>query len=64
MPAGGSSAKTVCWQMAEHTMLIAEQLPCARLAILPGGHDVAAVHPDAFNQAVLAFLEETEEESR
>ena len=48
----------------EHTLLIAEQLPCARLAILPGGHDVAAVHPDAFNQAVLAFLEETEEESR
>ena len=48
----------------EHTMLIAEHLPSARLAILPGGHDVAAIHPDAFNQAVLAFLEETEEESR
>lgn len=48
----------------EHTMLIAENLPEARLAILPGGHDVAAIHPDAFNQAVWAFLEETEEESR
>ena len=47
----------------EHTLLIAESIPNARLAILPGGHDVAAVHPDAFNQAVLAFLEETEEET-
>ena len=47
----------------EHTLLIAESIPNARLAILPGGHDVAAVHPDAFNLAVLAFLEETEEET-
>ena len=47
----------------EHTLLIAESIPNARLAILPGGHDVAAVHPDAFNHAVLAFLEETEEET-
>jgi pimeloyl-ACP methyl ester carboxylesterase len=47
----------------EHTMLIAESIPHARLAIIPGGHDVAAVHPEAFNRAVFAFLEETEEET-
>ena len=47
----------------EHTMLIAESVPNCRLSILPGGHDVAAMHPDAFDHAVYAFLEETEEET-
>ena len=44
----------------EHTMLIAESIPDARLSILPGGHDVASRHPDAFNLALRAFFEETE----
>ncbi len=46
----------------QHTLLIASSIPNARLAILPGGHDVAARHPDAFNLAVRAFFEETEQE--
>lgn len=44
----------------QHTLLIASSLPDARLAILPGGHDVANRHPEAFNAAVRAFFEETE----
>lgn len=44
----------------EHTLLIAASIPDARLAILPGGHDVANRHPEAFNAAVQAFFEETE----
>lgn len=44
-----------------HTRLIADSLPNSRLSILPGGHDVANVHPAAFNQAVRAFFEETKE---
>ena len=45
--------------LGEHTLLIAETIPNARLAILPGGHDVANRHPAAFNAAVRAFFEET-----
>lgn len=44
----------------EHTLLIAASIPGARLAIVPGGHDVANRHPAAFNAAVRAFFEETE----
>ena len=44
----------------EHTLLIAASIPGARLSILPGGHDVANRHPEAFNAAVRAFFEETE----
>ena len=47
----------------EHTLLIAESIPNARLSIVPGGHDVAFRHPAVFNAAVRAFFEETEEES-
>ena len=50
----------------EHTLLIAANLPNPRLAILPGGHEVANRHSEAFNAAVRAFFEETqssEEES-
>ena len=45
---------------AEHTRLIAESLPNSRLAVIPGGHDVALQHPTAFNAVVRAFFEETE----
>lgn len=40
-----------------HTRLIAESLPNARLLFLPGGHDVALQAPEAYNKAVLAFLD-------
>ena len=39
-----------------HTKLIARSLPNAELAILPGGHAVAAMNPEAFNEEVLNFL--------
>ena len=45
----------------DHTLCIAGSLPGARLSMLPGGHDVAAAHPAAFNAAVRAFFEETKE---
>lgn len=40
-----------------HTRLIADSLPDAELAIIPGSHSVAQENPDAFNRVVLAFLE-------
>lgn len=43
----------------EHTRLIAESLPNARLCILPGDHFIANRESAAFNRAVRAFLEET-----
>ncbi len=43
-----------------HTRRIAEAFPDGRLKILPGGHTVAHDSPEAFNRAVLEFLEETE----
>ena len=39
-----------------HTKKIARCIPNARLAILPGGHAVAAMNPEAFNAEVLDFL--------
>lgn len=39
-----------------HTRLIADSIPGAQLAILPGDHFVAHGNPDAFNRAVLDFL--------
>ena len=39
-----------------HTKQIAEALPNAKLAILPGDHFVARQNPAAFNRAVDAFL--------
>ena len=44
----------------DHTSLIASSIPDARLAIIPGGHEIANQHPAAFNAAVRAFFEETE----
>lgn len=44
----------------DHTCLIASNIPDARLAIIPGGHEIANQHPAAFNAAVRAFFEETE----
>ncbi len=43
---------------ARHTRLIADSLPGARLLYLPGGHTVSHEQPEAFNDAVLAFLAE------
>lgn len=43
-----------------HTRRIARSLPNARLRILEGTHFIAAEKPDAFNQCVEAFLEETQ----
>ena len=40
----------------EHTRLIANHIPNARLVILEGDHFVANKCPDAFNRTVLAFL--------
>ena len=40
----------------EHTRLIAESIPDAELAILPGDHFVAAGNPAEFNDRVLRFL--------
>ena len=39
-----------------HTRLIADGIPGAELVILKGDHFIAAKHPEAFNRAVLAFL--------
>ena len=41
-----------------HTRLIARSLPNGQLCILPGSHFVAHENPEAFNKAVLHFLEE------
>ena len=40
-----------------HTRLIAASIPGSQLAILEGTHFVAAENPDAFNRAVMSFLE-------
>ena len=40
-----------------HTRMIAENIPNARLVILPGDHFVANKHPAEFNQVVDDFLE-------
>ena len=41
-----------------HTRLIAENIPDAKLVFIKGNHFIAAKNPEAFNSAVLAFLEE------
>ena len=43
--------------LERHTRLIADSLPDARLALLPGDHFIANKQPEAFNQAVLDFLQ-------
>lgn len=44
--------------LEEHTRLISEHIPHARLAFIPGDHFIAAKNPSAFNEAVDAFLSE------
>ncbi|MBE6996276.1 MAG: alpha/beta hydrolase [Ruminococcaceae bacterium] len=44
---------------ADHTRLIADSIPNARLVILPGDHFLAAAAPAAFNAAVRTFFTET-----
>ncbi len=44
-----------------HTRMIAGALPDSRLVLLPGDHFIAAKNPDAFNEAVEAFLNENKE---
>ena len=39
-----------------HTRFIARCLPNAQLAIIPGGHAVAAMNSDGFNAVVMDFL--------
>lgn len=41
-----------------HTRLIYENLPDARLKLIPGDHFIADKNPEAFNQAVDEFLSE------
>ena len=41
-----------------HTRLIYENLPDARLKLIPGDHFIADKNPEAFNQAVDEFLRE------
>lgn len=43
----------------EHTRLIAESLPNARLTVISGGHDCAHQNPADFNEAVWQFFAET-----
>lgn len=40
-----------------HTRLIAKNIPGAELAIIPGGHAVAAENPEEFNKTVVGFLQ-------
>jgi len=40
-----------------HTRLIADRIPGAELALIPGSHFIAAENPEAFNRRVLAFLQ-------
>jgi len=42
-----------------HTKLIADSIPGAKLCLLDGDHFIAAKQPQAFNDAVLAFLKKT-----
>lgn len=44
-----------------HTRMIAGALPDSRLVLIPGDHFIAARNPEAFNQAVEAFLNENKE---
>lgn len=41
-----------------HTELIAESLPDSKLVLIEGGHFIATEKPEAFNRAVLDFLNE------
>ena len=41
-----------------HTRLIANRIPGARLALIPGDHFIASKEPAAFDRAVRQFLEE------
>ena len=43
----------------KHTRLIAESIPGAQLSIIPGNHFIANRNPQAFNQAILDFLQKT-----
>ena len=43
-----------------HTRQIACSLPNARIRLLEGTHFIAAENPDAFNQCVASFLEQTQ----
>lgn len=45
---------------ASHTRLIASRIPGARLKIIPGDHFIASRQPEAFNEAVLSFLDRTQ----
>lgn len=47
-----------------HTRLMHQSIPGARLAILTGDHFVANREPEAFNQAVSAFLQELFDRNR
>jgi pimeloyl-ACP methyl ester carboxylesterase len=40
----------------EHTRLIAESIPRARLRFIEGSHFVAAENPNEFNRAVVDFF--------
>ena len=42
-----------------HTRLIANRIPNARLALIPGDHFIASKEPAAFNRAVRTFFIET-----
>ncbi len=44
----------------DHTRLIADSIPGARLALIPGDHFIANKAPAAFNEAVRRFFQETE----
>ncbi len=44
--------------LESHTRLIAEHIPDSRLALIEGDHFIANKKPEAFNRAVLTFLEE------
>ena len=39
-----------------HSRLIAQSIPWAKLVLIPGNHFVANKNPEAFNEAVMRFL--------
>lgn len=45
----------------KHTRLIWENIPDAKLVLIPGNHFIAAKKPEAFNHAVEVFLQEEQQ---
>ena len=53
---GGSASVADAWVPLEQVLRLRQQLPRARLLVVPGGHVVPAERPGVFNPTALAFL--------